>query len=223
MYPQPGRFRPIAGLGSAFVSVAALALVLQWVATGVRWYGYHMVKGRVDGDIDSADYRSARETYGVVEVASWFLSFPVMLVASILLVAWLWRARANTDLFSAHAHRLSRPWAIWSWVTPIVVLWFPAVFVDDVDRASTARARGDGSIALWWASWLLSWFAFWAMLWLMTGPTDTIQTMTDTDIDGLLLHSVLRTVTAVSLTVAGGFLFATVSRISRAQAVWAPR
>ncbi|MGK8507592.1 DUF4328 domain-containing protein [Nocardia asiatica] len=223
MQLQSGRFRAVQGLGWVFAVVAALVILMQWTAGVLRWIGYRTVVARVDGAIDQAEYQSARDTWAPIEAALWLFSFPAMLVAWALLITWLWRSRANADAFSARTHRLARPWAIWSWVVPVVSLWFPAMFLGDVDRASAVRSRNRALIVVWWSAWILAWVVFWASALDLPDDEATIQTMTDSDIGSLFRYSALRTGATVLFTVAAGCLTATVFRIGRAQSVWAPR
>ncbi|MFD4440964.1 DUF4328 domain-containing protein [Nocardia sp. NPDC058519] len=222
MQHHAGNFRAVRGLGSAFVALAAIVVVVQWAAVVLRWIGYRIVAARYDGDIGSADYNWARDTLFPIEVALWLTSFLAMLVAWIVVTVWLSRARANADNFAPAAHHLSRPWAFWGWVVPIVSLWFPALFVHDVDTASAPRRRSQGLIATWWLTWVLAWIAFWAGVVSLRMPDDhdTIQTMRDSEVDGLFIFSASRSASALLFTVAAACLIAVILRIGRAQAAW---
>ncbi len=62
-------------------------------------------------------------------------------------------------------HSLSRPWAWWAWVTPVVCWWFPLRYVRDVLRAVGERPRR--LLAWWWVAWLVVFVVDTAGLWLV--------------------------------------------------------
>ncbi|MFE5478782.1 DUF4328 domain-containing protein [Nocardia sp. NPDC056541] len=222
MQHHPGNFRAVRGVGSAFAVIAVIAVVIQWAAVVLRWIGYRTVAARYEGEISSSDYKWARDTLFPIEVGLWLMSFLAMLVAWIIVTVWLSRARANADTFTDATHRLSPPWAFWGWVVPVVSLWFPAVFVDDLDKVSAPRRRSRGLIASWWITWVLAWITFWAGIVSLRMPDDhdTIQTMRDHEVDGLLIFSASRSASALLFTAAAGCLIVGIVRIGRAQAGW---
>lgn len=79
--------------------------------------------------------------------------------------AWLARSRRVCDAMAPTAHSLSRRWAWWAWVTPVVCWWFPFRYVRDVLRAVGERPRR--LLAWWWAAWLVVVVVDTAGLWLV--------------------------------------------------------
>lgn len=89
-------------------------------------------------------------------------------VAGVPFVAWLWRARRNTEFLTNAEHRRSIGWAIGGWVCPVVNLWFPYQIASDVQAASDPRTRpirdvlertrGGNVVILWWLALLGSTF-----------------------------------------------------------------
>ncbi|MEU1285461.1 DUF4328 domain-containing protein [Kitasatospora sp. NPDC005856] len=90
------------------------------------------------------------------------LQVVALAASAIAFVAWFHRVRVNAEVFDPRGHRFKRGWAIGSWFTPVVALWFPRQIAGDIWQAS---ARPDASgvrpqlpqtlLTLWWA-------AFWA-------------------------------------------------------------
>ncbi|MFI8977792.1 PQQ-binding-like beta-propeller repeat protein [Nocardia asteroides] len=210
------------GVGAAFVVLAGSAVAFQVVAVVLRWVGYLTVSARVDGEIGTEDYQWARRTLFPVELGLWLLSLLIMLVAWIVLTVWMVRARANADAFSPVAHQLSPPWAFWSWTVPVVSLWFPAVFVHDVAKASSRRRSG-GMVVGWWVAWVSAWVVTWVG-WLalrLPDDNDTIQTMRQTEVDMLFDFSLARTSSTVLFALAGTCLAVVILRVGREQDAWA--
>jgi hypothetical protein len=93
-----------------------------------------------------------------------FLSLAATAVAGVPFVAWLWRARRNTEFFTNAEHRRSIGWLIGGWVCPVVNLWFPCQIASDVQAASDprtepirdvlVRTRGGNVVILWWLALL---------------------------------------------------------------------
>ncbi|WP_280255311.1 DUF4328 domain-containing protein [Nocardia wallacei] len=215
--------RPIGGLGAAAVLLIGTACAMLSVAVVLRWVGYAAVKSRVDGAIGRDAYAAERNTLGPLEVGLWPAAFVVMLVAWIVLTVWLVRARANIDTGNPAPQTFSAKWAVWSWLVPPVLLVFPALFVNDVERASVPRRRGaSAAVAIWWSAWLLAWASFWtSTIALRPHRGRTIRTMDSADLDALFQYSAGRSVSVILFCAAAVALSVTVIRVGRAQNAWA--
>lgn len=215
--------RPTSGLGTALVLLIGAACTMLSVAIVLRWISYATVKARVDGAIGRNEYMAERNMLGLIEVNLWPSAVVVMLAAWIVLVVWLGRARANVDNLNPSPQTLSPKWALWSWPVPPVLLWFPAVFVNDIDKASVPqRRRGVAAVAIWWLAWLLAWAPFWvSTIVLRSGRDRTIQTMESDGLDALFQYSVLRSVSVALFCIAAISLAIIVVRVGRSQRAWA--
>ncbi|GAB2719089.1 DUF4328 domain-containing protein [Nocardia thraciensis] len=204
------------------VVLIGTACAMLSVALLLRWIGYAAVASRVRGTVGRDTYAAGRNTLGPIEVGLWPAAFVVMLAAWIVLVVWLGRARANIDAHSPSPQRLSATWALWSWPVPPVLLWFPALFVHDIDRASSPRRAGGGAAVLvWWSAWLLAWGSFWvSTIALRPRRGRTIQTMNDADLDALFQYSAGRSVAVVLFCVAAIALAVVIIRTGRSQRAW---
>jgi hypothetical protein len=95
-------------------------------------------------------------------------------VAGVVVITWLWRARANAALQSTTPQRLPAGWVIAGWLVPIASLGVPMVVVSDVVRASTGGSTGATAVPvedrlrrivpIWWTTWLGAWVTLWAAL-----------------------------------------------------------
>ena len=76
-----------------------------------------------------------------------------MLFAWITTGIWLRRLHIKATADDPTVMRLKKPWAFWSWITPVVSLWFPKLFVDDLLKANGSEEAksllGKDSL-VWW-------------------------------------------------------------------------
>lgn len=126
------------------------------------WHGYDLVHAVVYGEervtFDELDQADRTLT------ASGWLAIGAALLSGIAFIAWWWRARKNAELICDAPHRRHRAWIIWSWIIPVINLWFPYQLVRDVYRASRPdnpadlydlrEVRRSGLVAGWWGCWL---------------------------------------------------------------------
>ena len=76
-----------------------------------------------------------------------------MLFAWITTGIWLRRLHISATAVNPTAMRLKKPWAFWSWITPVVSLWFPKLFVDDLLKANgseEAKSFAGKDSLIWW-------------------------------------------------------------------------
>lgn len=79
-----------------------------------------------------------------------------LIVAGVMFVVWLWRARTNVEAIAGvQTQRHDKGWGIGGWICPIVNFWFPYQYMLDVWRASGAgRDRRDGLVLAWWLTFV---------------------------------------------------------------------
>ncbi|GHI01895.1 DUF4328 domain-containing protein [Streptomyces cellostaticus] len=129
---------PIARSAQATVAAAALAEVCR--AVTVRAHRLHPQ----DTSLSASGRASMVSTY-------------VMTVAAVLFLVWFSRCRRNAQLLSPEPLPGSAPWAVASWLVPVVNLWVPRGLVLDLHRASgpgAAEGRDGVLVNVWWAAWV---------------------------------------------------------------------
>ncbi|MFJ9817262.1 DUF4328 domain-containing protein [Streptomyces sp. NPDC101151] len=85
------------------------------------------------------------------------VSVYVMTAAVVLFLVWFTRCRRNARLLSPEPLPGSAPWAVFSWLVPVVNLWVPRGLVLDMHRASgpgTTEGRDRVLVNAWWAAWV---------------------------------------------------------------------
>jgi hypothetical protein len=128
-------------LGQIVVTVASFELSTSWVAA----------------------YRASAETDPILGgYKMWALpEVGAMILAWIVSVAWLWQVRSNAELVEPDSQELSRSVLVFSWVTPVFMMWTPYEVFSDAARPTVRVAKGREAAAelplrLWWASYLLA-------------------------------------------------------------------
>jgi hypothetical protein len=153
-----GHFRQNRGVGTA----ASVAVRVVVAASAFTSYTDLHLAGAV------RDYRggdvSALNDADLLNRGASLLNLLLFLVAGVLVIVWLWRARANAQFFCDAPHRHRRGWVIGGWMVPIVSLWFPVQVVDDVVRASSPyvwprngslqAAPQAAVVQRWWGTYL---------------------------------------------------------------------
>lgn len=217
------RLREVGGPGMAAAVLIGIATAATAVSTWTTWHGYQLVTDYLAGDptVTVADLDAADR---LISGVGWgYLIFIV--IAAVVFLVWLWRARVNAEMLCEARHRRSRGWVIGSWICPIVNLWFPFMVVDDIYRASrpgTPRDLADlrmvaGSrlLAVWWTSWL-AWEVIDRILLRMWRDELTVE--------ALRTIAIVETIGVAAMIVAAVFVIMIMRRISgwQIQATQAP-
>jgi len=75
----------------------------------------------------------------------------------VLFIIWFYRVRKNAGRWAPTAQTRSQGWAIWGWICPVVLFWFPyQIARDGLAAARPLDARpgeGLGIVKTWWALW----------------------------------------------------------------------
>ncbi|MEU4037853.1 DUF4328 domain-containing protein [Streptomyces collinus] len=81
----------------------------------------------------------------------------LMIVAAALFLVWFTRSRRIARALSPSPLPGSAPWAVFSWLIPVINMWVPRGLVLDVLRASGPGAVGWRErvlVNVWWATWI---------------------------------------------------------------------
>ncbi|WP_265106759.1 DUF4328 domain-containing protein [Streptomyces sp. ET3-23] len=106
--------------------------------------------------LTDATARKADDADNAASVLS-LLHILAFLAAGVLWVVWFRRARLNAEVFAPGTHRFGSGWAVGSWFTPVVNLWFPKQMANDIYRASSPagpQAAPKGLLNSWWVLWI---------------------------------------------------------------------
>ncbi|MEV6276913.1 DUF4328 domain-containing protein [Nocardia sp. NPDC051832] len=111
---------------------------------------------------DSPAYDAALDDWALPTVVGLLTLVLALLIAGVVFLCWLMRARMNADALRPHAGGLSRGWAIGAWFLPIANLIMPALVVYQVWRDSHPAQRSAGALVwVWWLAWISAWVVFW--------------------------------------------------------------
>jgi len=92
-------------------------------------------------------------------------SFDAMavLIPITMIFSWIATSRWLSQLHIAataedpKAIRLKRPWVFWSWIVPVVSLWFPKMLVEDLlksEGSDEAKLLIGKDTLTWWLTWV---------------------------------------------------------------------
>jgi hypothetical protein len=102
------------------------------------------------------------------------LLFGATALCAIAFVAWLYKARVNTEALGVGHHLYGAGWAIGGWIVPIVWFWRPKQVVDEVWRASDPQPPPERSRTAWLRGRVPSFVHWWWGLWLASFLLDRI-------------------------------------------------
>jgi hypothetical protein len=83
---------------------------------------------------------------------------PITMITSWIITSlWLKRLHIAATAASESAIRLKRPWVFWSWIVPVVSLWFPKNLIEDLLKANgsdEAKSLVGKDTLTWWLTWV---------------------------------------------------------------------
>ena len=133
--------RPVRGIGAAATGMIALSAATQVVTAVLLWTSVDPASG----------------------LAADLVALLVQVVAGVLFIAWMRRARLNSDaITSRHQHRWTNMWVILGWFIPFGNLFIPYAVMQDIWRGSDRtqpmvglRQRPQsGLVTGWWITYI---------------------------------------------------------------------
>jgi len=83
---------------------------------------------------------------------------PITMISSWVITSrWLKQLHVKATAESPTAMSLKRPWVFWSWIVPVVSLWFPKRLIEDmlkVDGSEEAKSLIGKDTLTWWLTWV---------------------------------------------------------------------
>ncbi len=80
-----------------------------------------------------------------------------MISAWVITSLWLKKLHISATEVNPTAIRLKRPWVFWSWIVPVVSLWFPKNLIEDLLKANgsdEAKSLIGKDTLTWWLTWV---------------------------------------------------------------------
>ncbi|MEU3353298.1 DUF4328 domain-containing protein [Streptomyces sp. NPDC037389] len=167
-YPQPYPYPaampgPVGGVDlrrgvrialNVLLGVVALLLMLRLAAVGQQ---RSVIQDILDNGHPGSSASDAVDDADSFAGAMTVLSFLGMAATAVLWVIWFRRVRLNAEVFAPGTHRFGSGWAVGSWFTPVVNLWFPKQMANDTYRASAPggpQSAPKGLLNAWWVLWI---------------------------------------------------------------------
>ena len=83
---------------------------------------------------------------------------PITMITSWIITSlWLKRLHIAATEVNETSIRLKRPWVFWSWIVPVVSLWFPKNLIEDLLKANgtdEAKSLVGKDTLTWWLTWV---------------------------------------------------------------------
>ena len=83
---------------------------------------------------------------------------PITMISSWVITSlWLKKLYIAATATNPTAMRLKRPWVFWSWIVPVVSLWFPKNIIEDLLKAEgsdEAKSLIGKDTLTWWLTWV---------------------------------------------------------------------
>jgi hypothetical protein len=83
---------------------------------------------------------------------------PITMISSWVITSlWLKKLHIAATATNPTAMRLKRPWVFWSWIVPVVSLWFPKNTIEDLLKAEgsdESKSLIGRDTLTWWLTWV---------------------------------------------------------------------
>jgi len=83
---------------------------------------------------------------------------PITMISSWVITSlWLKKVHIAATATNPTAMRLKRPWVFWSWIVPVVSLWFPKNIIEDLLKAEgsdESKSLIGKDTLTWWLTWV---------------------------------------------------------------------
>ncbi|MDT0450614.1 DUF4328 domain-containing protein [Streptomyces hesseae] len=139
---------------NVLLGVVALLLMLHIAAIGQQRGVIQDILSDGHVSFSASDAVDDADSFAAAMTA---LSFLGMAATAVLWVIWFRRVRLNAEVFAPGTHRFGSGWAVGSWFTPVVNLWFPKQMANDIYRASAPggpQSAPKGLLNAWWVLWI---------------------------------------------------------------------
>jgi hypothetical protein len=181
--------KPPAGPAKVVIVGLVGAIAEAVIGLGIELYG-------------AANAGSGRAAGGPVHPT---LLVVTLLCTGIAFICWLYRARVNLYYFGVYDLRWKPGWTIGGWFLPIVNVVIPLLVVNEVDRASEARASAaDGrarSSRDVFVMWAITWTGFLVLDRVTSVATPSVVDLSARDLSRYTSLSVLSAVLQIAAAV----------------------
>jgi Domain of unknown function (DUF4328) len=83
---------------------------------------------------------------------------PITMISSWVITSlWLKKLHIAATATNPTAMRLKRPWVFWSWIVPVVSLWFPKNLIEDLlksEGSDESKSLIGKDTLTWWLTWV---------------------------------------------------------------------
>jgi hypothetical protein len=137
-------------IGRQVIATSSSLLVAVWIVAltsipGAQSYRDQLASGTPADQIITS-YDSMTILIPITMIFSWIVTS-----------RWLGQLHTDATDQDSTAMRLKRPWVFWSWIVPVVSLWFPKRLIEDLLKAKgsdEANSLFGKDTLTWWLTWV---------------------------------------------------------------------
>ena len=140
--------RPMSGrqvIASSSSLLAAVWIVALASISSAQTYRDQLASGAAADQIVTA-YDAMAVIIPITMISSWVITS-----------RWLKQLHVTATAENPNAMRLKLPWVFWSWIVPVVSLWFPKQIIEDLLKANgedDAKSLIGKDSLTWWLTWV---------------------------------------------------------------------
>lgn len=136
--------------GRQVIASSASLLAAVWIVAlasipSAQSYRDQLAAGTEANQINTA-YDAMTVIIPITMIGSWFITS-----------RWLKQLHVKATEENPTAIRLKLPWVFWSWIVPVVSLWFPKNLIEDLlkaDGSDEAKSLIGKDTLTWWLTWV---------------------------------------------------------------------
>jgi len=140
--------RPMSGrqvIASSASLLAAVWIVALTSIPSAQSYRDQLAAGTAASQITTA-YDAMTVIIPITMIGSWIITS-----------RWLKQLHIKATLKNPTAMHLNLPWVFWSWIVPVVSLWFPKRLIEDLlnaEGSDDAKSLIGKDSLTWWLTWV---------------------------------------------------------------------
>ena len=140
--------RPMSGrqvIASSASLLAAVWIVALTSIPSAQSYRDQLAAGTAANQITTA-YDAMTVIIPITMIGSWIITS-----------RWLKQLHIKATLKNPTAMHLNLPWVFWSWIVPVVSLWFPKRLIEDLlnaEGSDDAKSLIGKDSLTWWLTWV---------------------------------------------------------------------
>jgi hypothetical protein len=137
-------------MGRQVIAASSSLLAGVWIVALAAIPGAQSYRDQLASGVEASKIVTAYDAMTVI--------VPITMIGAwIISSRWLRQLHDVATASNPTAIRRSRPWVFWSWIVPVVSLWYPKNLIDDLLKANgsdEAKSLIGRDTMTWWLTWI---------------------------------------------------------------------